>query len=222
MVPTVRSSLKRPLNACGETSMQKKAHRIISAPKDDRGDAPEGCHPHDFLIKILKAQGIEVSDCSFDSLTDFFVDPLAEEIANYKLDVLTAVRSNDIETLRKFHAAGRPLKCSNQFGESLLHLACRKQLIEIVDFFVNEAGVPLKVRDDFGRTPLHDACWTSKPDFKLVDLILSKCPDLLYIRDKRGHTPLFYARKDHWEIWISHLRNRVELLVPKELGEAPN
>jgi hypothetical protein len=198
--------------------MRKKAQHVVSLPKDDRGVVAAGCHPHEYLIKILESKGTKVDVCPFDSLVNFFHDPSPEEIASYKFDVLNAVRSNDLAALRKFHEEGRPLKCSNQFGESLLHLACRKQLIEVVDFFVNEAGVPLKVRDDFGRTPLHDACWTSKPNFKMVDLILSKCPDLLYISDKRGHTPLFYARQDHWEVWIQHLHKRIDLLLPKELA----
>ena len=211
-------SLKRPLNVCDEeTYMKKKMQRIVSTPQDDRAAAPDGCHPHDFLIKILATKGVKVSDCSFESLVNFFHDPSEEEVENYKLDILNAVRGNDLATLREFCSQGRSLKCSNRFGESILHLACRKQLIDIVDFLVNEAGIPVKVCDDFGRTPLHDACWTHKPDFKLVDLILSKCPDLLYIRDKRGHTPLYYARKDHWCIWIEHLQQQTELLIPKEI-----
>jgi len=130
----------------------------------------------------------------FNTIEDFFREPTAEEIEAYDFDVLNAVRSRDINMLRTFHRDGRPLKCSNRFGESLLHLACRKQCIEVVDFLINEASVPLQVADDVGRTPLHDACLTPAPNFKLVDLILAKCPDLLYIKDKRGHTPLFYAK----------------------------
>jgi hypothetical protein len=36
----------------------------------------------------------------------------------------------------------------------------------------------------------------------LVKFILDREPDLLLVSDKRGHTPLDYARKDHWQTWI--------------------
>ena len=122
-----------------------------------------------------------------------------------------------METLRVFLKQGRPLKCSNQFGESLLHLACRKGLVSVVKFLLVDAGVPANVRDDMGRSPLHDAFWTPTPNFELVDVILQQCPDLLLICDKRGHPPLAYTRKDHWNVWNQYLQSRSHLLKPSIL-----
>ena len=193
---------------------------IMSNMRDDRDQLPSNLHPHEFLIQMLRKESIVVEAQSFDQL-DIFQQPTAEEIEAYSFDVIGAVRSGDLETLKKVHEEGRPLKCSNQFGESLLHLACRKQKVSVVRFLVEDAGVPLTVCDDFGRTPLHDACWTPAPNFELVDLIVSKCPDLLFVKDRRGHSPLFYARRDHWDVWITHLAKQGSTLSPRLLRCQP-
>jgi len=195
----------------------RKFLKVVSMEKDFRSAVPDNLHPHEFLVKKLKKRGIMVKAQSFSDMSGFFVESQSpEDVEKYwNAEVITAVRENHLEALRKMHAEGRPLQCHNKFGESLLHLACRKQRIEVVDFLLNEVKVSAAVRDDFGRTPLHDACWTPVPNFKLVDCILKKCPDLLYVKDKRGHTPLFYGRQNHWESWIRHLEERIQLLAPK-------
>lgn len=194
----------------------RKVLKIVSVEKDMRAAVPADLHPHEYLAKKLSEKGIKIKVAGFEELDDFFSKPTEEEIDNYKFDIIDAVRNSDISTLRKFMQEGRPMKCSNRFGESLLHLACRKQRINVVDFLLNEASVSAAVCDDFGRNPLHDACWTPSPNFTLVDTILKKCPDLLFIKDKRGHTPLFYARQNHWEQWIRHLESKMESIVPSE------
>jgi hypothetical protein len=113
----------------------------------------------------------------YDQLHDaFFVAANGEEIQAWNFDVLRAMRDGDLEKLRGFHELGRPLKCSNKFGESLPHMACRKGLAPIIDFLVNEAQVPVQMADDMGRTLLHDAFWTPQPNFEVIDLIIGKCP----------------------------------------------
>lgn len=177
-------------------------------------------NPQSCLEEILQSKGGKLYKVhSFDSLPNFFQDLKQEEVDAYGFDVIRAVRESDIDTLRKYHKEGRPLKCSNRFGESLLHLACRKALVEVVDFLVNEVEVPLCVKDDMGRTPLADAFWTTEPNMELVDIIIRKCPDLLFISDKRGHTPLAYARQQHWDKWNEYLKSRSDLVLPKILNQ---
>jgi ankyrin repeat protein len=166
------------------------------------------------LGSILKSKGLKSNIYSYDKLPGFFEDIKQEEVNGYGLDALKAIRDSDVGTLRAFHAEGRPLKCSNRFGESLLHMACRKALVPVVDFLVNEVQVPVCVTDDMGRSPLHDAFWTIEPNFELMDILLRKCPDLLWISDKRGHTPLSYARPTHWTKWNEYLKNRSEMVTP--------
>lgn len=125
-----------------------------------------------------------------------------EQKKGYDTDSISAIRSQDIDTLRRWHQEGRVLQAANAFGESLLHMACRRGFLDVVKFLVEEVGHNLWVRDDAGRTPLHDACWTAIACPDLVKFIIGKDSDMLLVSDKRGHTPLDYARKDHWQTWI--------------------
>lgn len=134
----------------------------------------------------------------------FFVE--SEEM--YIQEAVDAVRSNDVEALRRLAQAGSNLQCGNRFGETLIHLACRRSHTDVVTFLVKEAGVSIKVRDDYGRTPMHDACWRATVDVDLMDLLMDTCPELLLLSDKRGHTPLDYARREHWDVLIPFLNER--------------
>mmetsp|Transcript_21437 Transcript_21437/g.29844 ORF Transcript_21437/g.29844 Transcript_21437/m.29844 type:complete len:243 (+) Transcript_21437:140-868(+) len=177
-------------------------------------------NPQDFVVAALKERGITVEvRPSIEMAEGFFSEPTAEETKSYRQDVIDAVRSQDIEALRRFQNKGRPLKCSNRFGESLLHMACRRGFLDVVKFFIKEANVPVRVKDDYGRTPLHDACWTSIPNFELMELLVKECPDLLFLADVRGYTPLTYARRDHWAQWNEFLKANLLDLVPKNVRE---
>jgi len=149
---------------------------------------------------------------------DVFEDWTDDQKQSYAHDVINAVKAQDIEALRKWKEEGRILQAANRFGESLLHMACRRGFTNVVKFFIEEAGLNLWIRDDFGRTPLHDACWTSDPAPDLVRYIIDKEPDMSLVSDKRGHTPLDYVRKDDWKTWISFLEgmDMIRLLPQRE------
>ena len=142
-------------------------------------------------------------------------------IEAYNLETLSAARSDDLDKLKSLHANGNSLTCCNRFGESLLHLVCRKGSTDIVRFMVDEAGVSLCTRDDYCRTPLHDACWTSKPNFDLFLFIIQREPELLLAKDVRGHMPLNYVRKEQWDEWRTFLNQHSALLKPKDATVSP-
>lgn len=182
---------------------------------DFRANVPANFHPHEVLLKMMAKKGVNAVSRSYADLHGFFQSPSQDEIDSYGFEVLSAVRESNIDFLRQYHVDGKSLNICNRFGESVLHLACRKQLVSVVDFLLNEAKVPAQVCDDYGRTPMHDACWTTEPNFDVVDLILDKCPDLLLVKDKRGHTPLFYARREHWGMWLRHLGRNISKILPR-------
>jgi hypothetical protein len=185
--------------------------------RDSRQSIPMALHPHNVLIKMLEKKGVKTTSHNFQDVEKFFCKPSQEDIEAYDVELLNAVRAGDVEELRSRLQQGNSLHCSNKWGERLLHLACRKKQTHVVKFLIHEAKVPVRVVDDMGRTALHDACWTSEPCFELVDILLSECPDLLYIKDRRGHSPLFYARREHWCQWMRHLAAKADSLVPKIL-----
>lgn len=174
--------------------------------------------PTSFVKSCLRAYGIDASDMDFEAKKNFFLGISEERIAAYDLDVMQAVRKGDIEYLRSVKKLGRSLQGCNSFGESIIHLACRRGSVDLVEWLVTEGCVSLRVSDDFGRTPLHDACWKKEPNFKLIDLILDQEPELLLVADKRGHLPFDYARTHHWGLWIQFLEMRMKKEIRNRLS----
>jgi len=132
-----------------------------------------------------------------------------QDLKSYNIEVVQAVRDNNLALLTEYHNSNFNLSCSNQFGESILHMACRRGFYDCVKFLVEVANVNINICDDFGRTPLHDSFWTSKPNFKVCDLLLNKDPFMLLVTDIRGCTPLSYARKADFNSWCEYFERRL-------------
>jgi hypothetical protein len=227
---TNTSSPSANLNRCASS----KLHTVMSLPdlrvicnEDQQNERPmkKSCSascltldidvdpdPQTTLISILQSQGYKANIYKSSELNDFFLEMSDESTAAYDQDVITAVRDGDLHTLREMHKNGRPLQCSNKFGESLVHMACRRGLTDVVRFLIKEAGVTLRVKDDVGRSPLHDAFWSSEPNFDLLDLLIEHDADLLLVQDNRGHLPFKYARHNQWNAWHNYLLNRTEVI----------
>lgn len=167
----------------------------------------EAMNPHDFFLQLSKAQPMPSL-----SHEEYFHVYSEEELESYTCEVTAAVRSLDLDKLRSMKEEGVSFQCSNRFGESLIHMACRRGSFEVVNFFTEEAGVDIKCKDDLGRTPLHDACWTAEPNFELVEHLVSISPSLLLMADSRGHCPLQYTRRQHWPLWISFLKKHEDTI----------
>jgi hypothetical protein len=142
------------------------------------------------------------------------------QIAAYDMKVLTAARDNDLKTLKELFEAGQTMDCCNRFGESLLHLACRRGFTEVGNFLLLEAKLEVRISDDCGRNPFHDICWNPKVEVELAELVLERDPTLLLIGDKRGHTPFDYARPEDWRTWREFLFERRTLLEPLQRESA--
>ena len=167
-----------------------------------------------------------------------FPDPTTTDIAihqKYSQELYTYVRTGtDLEgfkqCLRELHQQYNGLqqhfRCCNRFGESLLHLACRRGRTDFVRFIIEEMGTNtstaremLTVRDDCNKTPLHDACWTPSPNFELVELILKHAPEQVLMEDVRGNTPFDYVQKENYAVWLKFLWQRKSMLRGSVLPE---
>lgn len=178
-------------------------------------DAFADTNPEDFFKSIIENSGYLTNPIDTLSVADFFLEYTPEQIAAYDNDVTGAVRTDDLDALRRIWRGGKTLQCSNRFGESIVHIACRRGSLPVVKFLLDEARVSIKVRDDMGRTVLHDACWASEPSFDVVEILIEREPDLLLLCDKRGHTPLAYVRKEKWADWCRFLSAKRDMLVPR-------
>ena len=158
--------------------------------------------PEDHLRSLLKLKGLSID--AFEASDHAYLAVEANHIECYP-QVAKAARTEDLGLLKSLYREGTNLQCANTYGESIVHIICRRGSLAMLDFVLNEAKVSLRVRDDMGRTPLHDAAWTVKPNFELVCMILNDSPDFLLTKDKRGHTPLSYVPRSCWSKWCLFL-----------------
>lgn len=177
------------------------------AKEDPSTDKPQDC-----LKRILSAvgrtdtSGLEPYDSSFLQVTE-------ERVAAHCKEMTDAARSVNLRVLKQMRKEGRNLQACNKFGESIVHIVCRRGSLEGLRFLVEKAQASLMVRDDFGRNPLHDAMWTDKPSFEMVKFILKNSPSLLFAKDKRGSSPLAYIPRPCWAEWTEFLTDNKELVL---------
>mmetsp|Transcript_47934 Transcript_47934/g.71384 ORF Transcript_47934/g.71384 Transcript_47934/m.71384 type:complete len:382 (-) Transcript_47934:246-1391(-) len=186
----------------------------VATGSSDEASNEDSMSPTAVLSEILLEIGESFSDLLCSDVENYFVPITDDRVQSYTTDVVSAIRNEDIDGLRRMHFDKKAnLDCCNQFGESVLHTACRRNLPRVVDFLIHEAKVDLRVRDDLGRTPMHDACWAADFNKQLILLLVTEWPDLLFVKDKRGFTPLSYVRKSQWEDWRTFLHEHKELLL---------
>lgn len=189
-------------------------------PKKRRVESPQRSlattNPNDFLSLLLRSRNISPRTFSALELEEFFVEVTPDLVARYDMQIVSAVRAEDIETLRTI-AKTKPLQCCNRFGESIVHTACRRGTAAVLRFLLQK-DVNIRVACEQGRTPLHDTCWTAQTNFEIVEILLEVCPDFLYITDSRNLTPLSYiSMKEQWGPWNHFLEEHQDLLLPKYL-----
>eukprot|EP00543_Licmophora_paradoxa_P005452 CAMPEP_0202458556 /NCGR_PEP_ID=MMETSP1360-20130828/26447_1 /ASSEMBLY_ACC=CAM_ASM_000848 /TAXON_ID=515479 /ORGANISM="Licmophora paradoxa, Strain CCMP2313" /LENGTH=216 /DNA_ID=CAMNT_0049079157 /DNA_START=165 /DNA_END=812 /DNA_ORIENTATION=+ len=134
-------------------------------------------------------------------MDDYFTGVTEKQIEAYGTDVVNATRENNFEALKALHKNGSSVDCCNRFGESLLHMVCRRGFTQMGNFLLEDASLNVRITDDCGRTPFHDICWHHTPNLDLAEMVIQRDPTLLLICDKRGHTPFQYARQHHWPAW---------------------
>ncbi|KAL3913344.1 MAG: hypothetical protein SGILL_006529 [Bacillariaceae sp.] len=175
--------------------------------------------PQDCLQSLLAQKGLNYKSVKAASLIDqgFFVPMKQENYADYTNDVAFAARQGDLRTLKAHVRSGKNALCCNRHNENIVHTVCRKGHFELLEYALGEGGASVRICCDQQRTPLHDAAWTHQPNFRMIELILSQCPDLLYIEDNRGHTPLDYVAVQQWDEWCEFLTKNQGILVPQYL-----
>ena len=176
----------------------------------------------DQVLKDKLSISSYLTPSTFESSTweSYFSRVTAKRVAAHSLTVHNAIRNADLDALKTLLECGAILDGCNPQGESSVHLACRLGNLEVLKFLVEEGQVNVRVRDDQGKTALHDACWTHSPNMELVQYVVDKAPELLFLADNRQYAPLHYVPLSDtceaaatWISWIdTHqewLRNKV-------------
>jgi len=180
-----------------------------SKPTLSRVDAEDCMKPEAYLNSIMESYGVSIS--MFKTRDDSF-KPFTKQQTNNYHKVAPAARNGDLQMLKELHDQGVSLQCSNNYGESILHIVCRRGHDSLLKFLMQSARASVRVKDDLGRTPLHDAAWTNYPNFDIVKMILWDSPDLLFVSDKRGHLPFDYVPRQHWKRWCRFLDESKDLM----------
>ena len=180
--------------------------------RDNCNIAREETCPQDHLIKILESRGYSTEVKS--SMLELPSSVTEQRTKAYDNDAIALVVSRNIDKLSEKYSAGKCVNPYNKFGESLLHMACRRGFTDVVAFFIKDCEESVRVRDDYGRTPLHDCFWTVEPQFDLIRLLVGLDPSLLLYKDKRNHCPLEYVREQHWGSIKKFLSDNAEVLFP--------
>eukprot|EP00607_Mallomonas_marina_P008825 CAMPEP_0182420916 /NCGR_PEP_ID=MMETSP1167-20130531/6031_1 /TAXON_ID=2988 /ORGANISM="Mallomonas Sp, Strain CCMP3275" /LENGTH=316 /DNA_ID=CAMNT_0024597493 /DNA_START=125 /DNA_END=1075 /DNA_ORIENTATION=+ len=176
--------------------------------------APDKCLAH-----LLQSRGYSSDKIPIDSLLNERGIPSKEQIADYDNELVYAIRSSNLATIKRLHSQGRSMMACNKFGESILHLASRRSTPDVVEYLLTNGG-NLRLLDDYGRNPLHDACWRSEPDFEVIMMIMDRDLELVRMEDVRGATPLNYIRQEFWMHWSAFLYHQRGKYWPPR-GETP-
>lgn len=203
--PTVLASVC-PGNATKRPTSKKKTS---ASKRVKRSDTPQ-----DVLMRLVEQQGhlelqrIKSEDAGYDTM------PSPLQLSSFGTQVVQAVHTSDAEMLGKLLSCGLSPNPCNQFRDSILDLVCKRNNSAIFKCLL-EHGSDIRVVDGFGRTPLHHCAWASSFTREIAEAILERDPLQLFIEDKRGQTPMEYARVDIMSEWSEFLEEMADKYWPK-------
>ncbi|CAB9499215.1 ANK [Seminavis robusta] len=217
LYPTEAPSKGTDSPSCGPKELASASSEAVLVEQEEEEEL--SANPIEYLEQLFAKYGINlknrrrkrpVMSLPADNDNDMF-----EQVDAYDMETARAVRAGDLDTLRQlYHDKGYSLSACNRFGESLLHMSCRRGHASMVRFMLVEAKVNPRVMDDFGRTAFHDVCWSSQPNLETMDVLLQVLPPIgLLMQDARGNSPLEYAPRKHWPVWLEYLQEREHIFV---------
>lgn len=232
-VPRIRSSVALNEDGKREASSSDAAHedpnssmsQEASSVVETRRPAKRARHvnlvikPSEYALAAFRANGILIPESQKQLASKFRSFPPSTELTDaYTANVLEAIRKNNLPKLKELHSQKKlNVDACNKFGDSVLHLACRRSHTEIAKFLL-EHGANVHVHDDYKRTPLHDALWTTEPNPLLIDTLMKHgaCYQII-MEDVRGFTPFDYVRQENWGQWLRFLWERKSNLKVSEV-----
>lgn len=180
----------------------------LATPRKTIAEVDEN-RPEEYIDKILIARGLSLK--MFDKNDESFLAITDEHMSSYAV-VSQVTRDGNLEGLKELHSRGVCLQSCNAYGESIVHIVCRLGTLSSLEFLTQHANISVRVRDDMGRTPFHDAAWTNKPNFEMIEMLLTIAPDFLLTQDKRGHSALKYIPRTRWAEWCLFLQEHPDLI----------
>jgi hypothetical protein len=168
----------------------------------DQAQAPS-LSPQVYFDALIRSRGYSTRKYSCLQ-TAYSNEPTELQQTSYSIHLINLVREENVYNFEQIICAGLSPNPCNQYGESLVHMVCRRGASAFLKVLL-ENGCDVQVSDDMGRTPAHDACWAAKPCFNVVRMILERDPFMFQLTDCRGATPLAYVPRKDWAAWLQFL-----------------
>lgn len=174
--------------------------------------------PQEFLDALLLSRGYPITH--YKTLdTAYYNKPTPLQQASYSRHIIDLIKAQNVIKFQQIMMCGISSNPCNTFGESSLHMVCRRGDAVLLQVLLSEeVGTDLHVADDYGRTPLHDACWASSFAQEVVQLILmqniNENRHMFYMEDARGALPLSYAQKSQYIQWKQFLEDHKDQFWP--------
>lgn len=143
----------------------------------------------------------------------YYNKPTPLQVASHHVHLVELLRDEKFYDMGMILSSGISPNPCNEWGESIVHMLCRRGDYKMLDVFV-KSNCTLQVADDFGRTPLHDACWAAEPCFETAEIIIQADPRLLHMTDCRDSPPLSYVPRQHWSKWNHFLDSIKDTYFP--------
>jgi hypothetical protein len=170
--------------------------------------APDHMSPQDFLMELVQSRGYSTQTYStLDTAYTHNGTATPLQLASCNAHVLSVIRQGDAARLDALLECGLSPDACNCFGESLVHLACRRNDTSILSVLLHH-NANVQVADDYGRTPLHEVCYAggNHLNTQLVTELLDRDVRMLFFKDARGCTPLMHVPNELWDDWIDFLQ----------------
>eukprot|EP00026_Physarum_polycephalum_P007291 Phypoly_transcript_07350.p1 GENE.Phypoly_transcript_07350~~Phypoly_transcript_07350.p1 ORF type:complete len:508 (+),score=115.34 Phypoly_transcript_07350:95-1618(+) len=201
-----------------------------AAPNLDPGNplmgfsAPSTASPQerlDFLAQLLQRFGGQaLGDENYEDYDDEYYDDdeydpdsdiYPDRVKNDWREFISAVRSNDLEYVKKFLRCGGDVNYPRD-PQSALHCAVYFGFKDMIALLINAYGADVNIQDEDGDTPLHTAIGEKKGK-EIIGMLLNKGASL-HIPNRAGYTPFDYARQTKTQ-YIQDVVNAVTDLCQK-------
>ena len=130
---------------------------------------------------------------------------------NQKAPLFRAIHYNRMDLVKLLISKGADINAVDQYGNSLLHVACGIQDLWIMKFLVEEMKMNINIINESGNTVLHSAL-KRKSSFSIIPYLISKGADVNKVNN-RNEAPI------HYSCYGSNSRNDfkkiIELLLSK-------
>ena len=147
---------------------------------DKLGDTP--------LFNACRAGNLEIIELLIEAGSNpFYINNKTKEMP---VHIACRLCRKDILEVFLKYCDDLPINHANVSGQTLLHLACIKEDLDIVDFLLDHSCDP-NVADRDGKTPLHIAC--SANNVEIAACLLRLKRTCLDAKGASGHTALQYA-----------------------------